>query len=97
MLAKNPATCYFASMNSKQKRTLLAVSSVPTPSNLAWNEIEALLVAVGCKVIEGAGSRVKFEFNGQVAFFHRHHPQKEALRYQVRDAKLLLEKLDIRP
>jgi hypothetical protein len=84
-------------MNSRHRKTLAAVFSEPTRPNIPWADIEALLIAVGCKVIEGSGSRVKFEYGELMAFFHRPHPQKEAIRYQVRDARKLLENLGIRP
>jgi hypothetical protein len=74
-------------MNAKHTRTLKAVFKQPTPGSLAWSDIEALLVASGCTVLEGSGSRVRFERNGIVASFHRPHPAKEAKRYQVRDAR----------
>jgi len=84
-------------MNSTHRKTLAAVFSSPTPSTLEWRRIEALLVAVGAQVIEGAGSRVRFELNGVVASFHRPHPQKEAKPYQVRDAKAFLTQAGIEP
>lgn len=84
-------------MNSKHKNTLQAIFASPTPKNLEWAKIEALLVAVGCQVIEGNGSRVKFAMNGEIAAFHRPHPAKEAKPYQVRDAKAYLELLRIKP
>jgi hypothetical protein len=56
-----------------------------------------LLIAVGCRVIEGNGSRVRFEKNGVIATFHRPHPAKEAKPYQVRDARSYLENLGVKP
>ena len=47
-------------LNNKHRSTLEAVFSKPTPSALEWSRIEALLVAAGCVVIEGRGSRVLF-------------------------------------
>jgi len=47
-------------MNSKHKKTLQAVYAKPIPAALEWARIEALLVSVGCVVIEGTGSRVRF-------------------------------------
>jgi hypothetical protein len=84
-------------MNGKQRKTLEQVFAKPTNPGIAWNDIERLLVGCGCRVIEGSGSRVKFEFNGIVATFHRPHPAKEAKRYQVEDARSFLEALGIRP
>lgn len=77
-------------MNKAQQKTLLALFSIPTPRSLDWRKVESLLVAMGAKVIEGSGSRVRFELNGIVATFHRPHPGKEAKPYQVRDAKEFL-------
>ena len=51
----------------------------------------------GCKVIEGSGSRVRFERDGMIASFHRPHPAKEAKRYQVRDARDFLVRIGVTP
>ncbi len=61
------------------------------------NYDERLLVSVGCKLIEGDGSRVRFEKDEHVATFHRPHLAKEAKRYQVRDARQFLENIGVRP
>ena len=58
---------------------------------------ESLLVAVGCQVVEGAGSRVRFAHGAEVEFFHRPHPAKEAKRYQVRAARAFLIRLGYEP
>ncbi|MFB8828361.1 type II toxin-antitoxin system HicA family toxin [Azotobacter sp. CWF10] len=84
-------------MNSKQRSTLEAIFSKPAPTSLEWVQIESLFVAAGAKVVEGNGSRVRFELNGVIATFHRPHPDKEAKPYQVRDAKAFLEKAGITP
>ena len=84
-------------MNNKHRATLRAVFSDPVSPGIAWVDIEALLVAIGCKVIEGSGSRVRFESCGLIATFHRPHPRKEAKRYQVRDAREFLIKLGVKP
>jgi hypothetical protein len=62
---------------------------------LEWRRIESLFINLGAKVIEGTGSRVRFELNGVIATFHRPHPHKEAKPYQVRDAKRFLEQAGI--
>ncbi len=84
-------------MNATHRKTLAAVFSEPAPKSVEWRRIEALLVAVGCTVIEGQGSRVHFEKNGVIASFHRPQPAKEAKPYQVRDARQYLEQLGVRP
>jgi len=56
-----------------------------------------ILVTIGCQVIEGNGSRVRFEKDGIIGTFHRPHPAKEAKPYQVRDARQFLENLGVKP
>lgn len=84
-------------MNARQSKTLTAIFADPVSAKIEWAAIESLLVAYGCRVIEGSGSRVRFEKDGVVAGFHRPHPRKEAKRHHVRDAREYLGKLGIRP
>lgn len=84
-------------MNATHRKTLIAVFGEPVSKTLEWRRIEALLVAVGCQVIEGNGSRVRFERDGVIAAFHRPHPSKEAKPYQVRDARQFLETIGVKP
>lgn len=84
-------------MNSSQRKTLSILFSEPVTATLQWSSIESLFRAVGAKVIEGRGSRVRFELKGVVVTFHRPHPQKEAKPYQVRDARKFLEQVGVKP
>ena len=84
-------------MNSKHRKTLEIVFSDPISGNLPWDRIEALLVAIGCNVVEGSGSSVTFEKDGRRAYFHRPHPQREALIYRVKAVREFLMKLEITP
>ena len=83
-------------MNSTQRRTLEAVWSDPINGNIEWTRIESLLTALGCRVVEGLGSTVTFEWQGRRATFHRPHPGKEALRYRVKAARELLERMGVK-
>jgi hypothetical protein len=56
-----------------------------------------MLLAAGARLIEGSGSRVWFEKDGEVGTFHHPHPAKEAKRYQIRDARDFLERIGVRP
>jgi hypothetical protein len=84
-------------MNKTHQKTLKAIFDNPVNGAMKWLDIESLLIAVGCRVIEGNGSSVTFEREGIKVFFHRPHPQKEALRYRVKDARLFLQKIGIQP
>ncbi|MGS4947504.1 type II toxin-antitoxin system HicA family toxin [Meridianimarinicoccus sp. RP-17] len=84
-------------MNNRHRKTLAAVFADPVSGTLDWAAIEGLLLAAGARLIEGRGSRVRFEKDGEVATFHRPHPAKEAKRYQVRDARDFLERIGVKP
>ena len=84
-------------MNSKQRKTLEAIFKDPVRGTIEWAAVESLLIAVGCQVVEGNGSRVRFVFNGHIASFHRPHPAKEARRYQVRDVREFLSQIGVKP
>ena len=84
-------------MNSKHRKTLSVVFENPVNGTLDWSRIEALLVAVGCQVVEGSGSSVMFEKDGVRVYFHRPHPGNEALRYRVKATREFLEQIGIAP
>ncbi|NBC34520.1 MAG: addiction module toxin, HicA family [Alphaproteobacteria bacterium] len=82
-------------MNSRHRKTLEAVFAEPQAATVNWADLEALLVAAGARTIEGRGSRVRFEKDGEVETFHRPHPAKEAKRYQVRAARAFLTRIGV--
>lgn len=82
-------------MNSKHRKILEALLADPVNGKIEWVRIEALLVALGCRVIEGPGSAVTFEHSGRKANFHRPHPAQEALRYRVKAAREFIEKIGV--
>ena len=84
-------------MTGKQRKTLTAVFRDPVSGTIEWAALEGLLIAAGARVIEGRGSRVRFEKDGEVETFHRPHPTKEAKRYQIRSARAFLERMGITP
>ena len=53
--------------------------------------------ALGCNVIEGRGSRVRFEYNGIITAFLRPHPAKESKPYQVEQARDFLTAIGVKP
>lgn len=84
-------------MNNRHRRTLEAIFREPVSGTIDWTDIETLLLAAGARLIEGRGSRVRFEKDGEVETFHRPHPAKEAKRYQVRAARDFLERIGVTP
>ncbi len=84
-------------MNNAHRKTLAAVFANPANGALEWARIESLLLAGGCRKIEGTGSSVTFEKNGLRAYFHRPHPGKESLQYRVLDARAFLTLIGVTP
>ena len=82
-----------STVNNKHRKTLVALMVNPINGNIEWVRIEALLVALGCRVIEGPGSAVTFEHQGRRANFHHPHPGKEALRHRVQAVREFMEKI----
>jgi len=91
---------FFASIslvNTKQRKTLKAVFTKPTSPSIVFADIEAMIVGLGGEVHEREGSRVKILLNGEQWRCHRPHPGKEAKRYQVEEARELLERAGVKP
>ena len=84
-------------MNSKHKKTLQAIYTLPTNKSLPWDDLESLFVALGAKIIEGDGSRVKFVLNNKVIRYHRPHKPKTVRAYQIELTRIFLESMEIRP
>ena len=84
-------------MNSKHRKTLLAIFANPVQSGINWNDIESLLIALEAQRYEGNGSRVRFLLNGVRATFHRPHPHKETDKGAVASVRRFLEAGGIKP
>ena len=52
---------------------------------------------MGGSVTERKGSRVKITLQSEEWHCHRPHPRKEAKRYQVEEARELLERVGVKP
>lgn len=84
-------------MNNTHRKTLKDIFTAPIGGSIEWRRIEALFTACGAVTIEGNGSRERFELADVLATFHRPHPEKDAKRYQVRDARDFLMKVGVKP
>jgi hypothetical protein len=63
-------------VTGRHRRTLAAIFERPTRQDLRFAAVEALLLALGGKKKERAGSRVAFILGGGVLLLHRpHSPQ----------------------
>lgn len=77
-------------MQSKHEKTLRSIFENPVRSNIAWADIESMLIAHGAEISEGSGSRVRIALNGVRAVFHRPHPRKETDKGAVKSMRRFL-------
>lgn len=84
-------------MQAKHRRTLEAIFEKPERSNIPWQDVEALFIALGAEVTEGRGSRVRVALHDVRAVFHRPHPQKETKKVAVKSVRRFLQEADITP
>jgi hypothetical protein len=84
-------------MNAAQRRTLQAVFEKPTRADVRWSKIEGLVEALGAKVTEGRGSRVRFQLGERVATFHRRRPKRVTGKATLEDIRRFLENAGIEP
>ena len=84
-------------LNSKHRKTLATIYTLPTSATIVFTDIESLLKALGGHVQEREGSRLKVVFANESWRCHRPHPGKEARRYQVDEVRELLERLGVTP
>jgi hypothetical protein len=84
-------------VRAKHRKTLAAIFARPTLASIPFADIEALVKALGGSVTEREGLRVKIELRSEQWRCHRPHPGKEAKRYQVEEARELLERVGVKP
>jgi hypothetical protein len=77
-------------MNNKHKNTLKAIFEKPVRGDIKWSDIESMFVALGAKITEGSGSRVRVSLHGVLATFHRPHPRKETVKGAVKSVQQFL-------
>lgn len=59
-------------MKKRQQNTLSSILTRPPATDLAWEDVEALLTGLGAKRSEPEVGRVAFVLSGEVRVFHRH-------------------------
>jgi hypothetical protein len=84
-------------MNKKQLQTLIAIFTVPVPTDIKWKDVVSLFDALGATISQGKGSRVRIFLNGIKAVFHEPHPRKETDRGAVVSVREFLQKAGVTP
>lgn len=83
-------------MNSRNRKTLEAVSERPERGDIRWEELSSLLNALGCRQLQGGGSRVRFVSpEGLILRLHRPHPRPEVDKGAVRSVQRFLQEMGV--
>ena len=82
-------------VSNRHRRTWEAVFADPVRADIAWRDVETLLVALGAEITEGSGSRVRVRLNSEASVFHRPHPRKEMVKGAVRSLREFLGKAGV--
>ena len=69
----------------------------PTRSDIAWQDIESLLIALGSEISAGTGSRVRIALKDWRGVYHRPHPRKETVKGAVDQLRKDLLKIGVKP
>jgi hypothetical protein len=84
-------------MNKKMQKTLFLVFEKPTRSDVRYEDLKSLLIAVGARIREGRGSRVRFEYSAYSVHIHKPHSQKILPKYIVELARDFLIEIGVNP
>ena len=74
-----------------------AIFALPVRFDIKWTSIDSLFKALGAKVSQGKGSRVRVYLNGVKAVFHEPHPERETDKGAVKAVKEFLVNANIKP
>ena len=84
-------------MRRKHLRTLNRVFARPTPVDVRWADIEAMLRALGVQVEERSGSRILLKADSERIVIHRPHPRPTTSPATVRDIAKFLDYIGVTP
>jgi hypothetical protein len=84
-------------MNKKQQRTFQRIFEKPERSDIHWNKIESLFIALGAEISEGRGSPVRIAIKCVRAVFHRPHPERVTGKGTVKSVRRFLQEAGVKP
>ena len=84
-------------MDRKHRKTLEAIFEKPERANIAWRDVEALVILLGAEISQGSGSRVRVALKDVRAVFHRPHQRKETNKGAVKSVRRFLEAAGAKP
>ena len=71
-------------MKKRHQKTYTDLYAEPIKRNIRWDDVVALIEALGGQVICNEGSRRRFDLNEVSLNIHSPHPHNEIKRYQVK-------------
>ena len=83
-------------LSKKHTKILNDIFHDPVRSDVAWKDIEALIIALGGELFEGRGSRVRIYLNGIRAVFHRSHLQRVTDKGALKSMRRFLREAGIK-
>ena len=86
-----------STLRSRHRRTLERIFATPTPADLRWAEVVALMRALDVDISERAGSRVVFIADRSRVVAHRPHPGPNLDQVQVRSLAVFLSAIGVTP
>jgi hypothetical protein len=84
-------------MKRKHQKTLKAIFAHPVSGNIAWRDIEALLIELGAEISEREGSRILIRLFVERRVFHRPHPTPRTDKGAVTSLRHWLNDNGVRP
>lgn len=84
-------------MRNKHRKTLARVFERPTPADIRWHDLEAMLVACGVGVVEREGSRIGLIAGDKRIVVHRPHPKPVVGQATIRDIADFLRSAGVTP
>lgn len=84
-------------MNARQQKILSTIFASPAPKSVSFRDASSLLLANGCVILQGRGSRIRFVHGKTVLALHEPHPGKEIKDYQVKMVRDFLITIGVTP
>ncbi len=81
--------------SSRHRQTIERIFSSPVSGDIRWTDIESLFKALGAKISEGQGSRVRINFGTFVSVYHRPHPHSATRKGAVKAVREDLKRLGV--
>jgi hypothetical protein len=84
-------------MNSRNRKILEAIFEEPIRADITWDDVESLVKALGGRVKEGRGSRVRLNFGDVSATFHAPHGSDKTDKGALKSVRRFLEAAGVKP